>query len=41
MKEINDLRGELEKYKMSEKLATSIVESPYNYSNTAMRRRKR
>jgi hypothetical protein len=44
VKEISELKGELEKYKMSEKLATSILESPYNYSNNAqaaIRRRKR
>lgn len=35
VKEINDLKGELEKYKMSEKLATSILESPYNYSTNS------
>lgn len=32
-KEITELKGELEKYKMSEKLATSILESPYNYNS--------
>jgi predicted RNA methylase len=31
--EISELKSELEKYKMSEKLATSILESPYNYNN--------
>jgi len=34
-REINLLRSELEKYKMSEKLATSILESPYCYSSNA------
>ena len=34
-REINQLRSELEKYKMSEKLATSILESPYCYSSNA------
>lgn len=43
IKEVNDLKGELEKYKMSEKLATSILDSPCNYSNNsqAIRRRKK
>ena len=42
-KEIHELKIELEKYKMSEKLATSIIDSPYTYNNTAntIRRRKR
>mmetsp|Transcript_21344 Transcript_21344/g.20485 ORF Transcript_21344/g.20485 Transcript_21344/m.20485 type:complete len:132 (+) Transcript_21344:1678-2073(+) len=41
--EINDLKGQLEKYKMSEKLATSILESPYTYSSNtqALRRKKK
>jgi len=40
-KEIEQLKGELEKYKMSEKLATSILESPYNYNSaSAIVRRK-
>lgn len=33
--EIALLRQELEKYKMGEKLATSILESPYCYSSNA------
>jgi hypothetical protein len=33
--EINQLKNELEKYKMGEKLATSILESPYCYSSNA------
>lgn len=33
--EIAQLRQELEKYKMGEKLATSILESPYCYSSNA------
>jgi hypothetical protein len=33
--EINQLKSELEKYKMGEKLATSILESPYCYSSNA------
>lgn len=43
VQEIQNLKSELEKYKMSEKLATSILESPYSYgSNTQkIRRRKR
>ena len=42
IKEVNDLKGELEKYKMSEKLATSILDSPCDYSNSsqAIRRRR-
>lgn len=35
VKEINDLKGELEKYKISEKLATSILDSPCTYSNNS------
>jgi hypothetical protein len=32
--EISMLKHELEKYKMGEKLATSILESPYCYSSS-------
>ncbi len=32
--EISMLKNELEKYKMGEKLATSILESPYCYSSS-------
>jgi len=34
-REINDLKGELEKYKMGEKIATSILESPYHYASNS------
>ena len=33
--EIDYLKNELEKYKMSEKIATSILESPYNYGSSS------
>ncbi len=35
VQEINQLKSELEKYKMGEKIATSILESPYCYSSNA------
>jgi len=35
VREISELKGELEKYKMGEKLATSILDSPYRYNNNA------
>ena len=43
VQEISTLKSELEKYKMGEKIATSIIESPYSYSSNAqeIRRRKR
>eukprot|EP00347_Sterkiella_histriomuscorum_P009784 403339906 len=40
--EISTLKSELEKYKMGEKIAASILESPYSYgSNTQQIRRRR
>lgn len=39
VQEINMLKNELEKYKMGEKIATSILESPYCYSSSTAQQR--
>ncbi|CDW86420.1 UNKNOWN [Stylonychia lemnae] len=43
VQEISTLKNELEKYKMGEKIAASILESPFSYSSNTqeIRRRKR